>query len=73
MESWDVIVIGGEVSSMDDVNKKITEAVFLSFFSGGISGLFAAYQLLKEGSPRVLLLEVNKKRNQHHKCVKSEA
>ena len=31
MESWDVIVIGGEVSSMDDVDKKITEADFLLF------------------------------------------
>ena len=68
MESWDVIVIGGEVSSMDDVNKKIAEAVFLFFFSGGISGLFAAYQLLKEGSPRVLLLEVNKTKSTSQMC-----
>ena len=27
--------------------------------SGGVSGLFAAHQLLKEGTPRVLLLEVS--------------
>ena len=27
--------------------------------SGGVSGLFAAHQLLKEGTPRVLLLEVD--------------